>query len=83
MAHVAAHDDIRVAGRGQREVLVVFRVAAFPNDFRRLDPLTSDNHDIQKTLAAGNGGEAIELRTEDHLPVLVLDFPRQDKAVGF
>src|SRR5580658_8763084 len=83
MARVAAHDDIRVACSGERKVLVVLRVAAFAHSIRRLNSLSGDNHDVEKTLTASDGREPIELWTEDDFPVLVLNLPRQDQAVGF
>jgi len=82
MACVAAHDDIRITRRGQRQVLVVSWVAAFPHEFGRLDPFTGDNHDVKNQLPSLNRNKPIELWTKDDLTVLILDALRQDKTVG-
>ncbi len=46
MTHVTAHNDVRFAGGGKCQVLVVFRVAALAYDFRRFDALGHDFDDI-------------------------------------
>ncbi len=82
MTGVAAHDDIRSTGRGQRQVLVVLWIAAFPHGFSGLDPLSRNDDNVENPLAPLDGDEAVELRAEDHLTVLVLDRLGEDKSVG-
>ncbi len=79
---VAAHDHIGAPGGSQRQVLVVLWIVALPHGFSRLDPLSRNDDNVENPLAPLDGDEAVELRAEDLLAVLVLDRLRKDKPVG-
>ena len=59
-----------------------FWIVALPHGFTRLDPLGRNDDNVENLLAPVNGDEAVELRPEDRLAVLVLDLLREDKPVG-
>ena len=80
---VATDDHVGPTGRSQRQVLVVLWIVALPHGFSRLDPLSRNDDNVEDPLAPLNGDEAVELWAKDHLAVLVLDRPREDKPVGW
>jgi hypothetical protein len=61
VARVAAHDDIRLAGRGQRQVFVVLWVPAFPRAFDRLHAFGGENPGVENELTPLDGDETIKL----------------------
>src|SRR6266851_449588 len=82
-SRVAAYDHIGPTGGSQRQILIVLWIVALPHSFSRLDPLSRNDDNVENPLAPLNGDEAVELRAEDNLTVLVLDLLRQDKPVGW
>lgn len=81
MAHVAAHDDIRSTGSSQRQILIILRIATLPDSFSWLDPLRSDDHNVNDTLAAFDADEAIKFWAEDDLAIFVLDHLREKQPI--
>ena len=75
MMHVAAYDDIRFAGSRQRQVSVILGIAAFLHRRGGLDPLCSDDDEVENPLSACNGNVPIKFRPKDDLPIFVFDFP--------
>ncbi len=83
MANVTADDKICTTVYRQRQVLVVFRVAALACNRHRLDPFSRDQHDVEYSLTTLNGYETIELGSKDDLAIFVFDFARENEPVGF
>jgi len=82
MAHLAAHDDICSTSSSQLQVLVILRITTFPDGLGRFDPLRSNDHDIEDSLATFDGDKSIKLRAKDHLAIFVLDRMREKQAIG-
>src|SRR5260370_11869301 len=81
MVRIAAHDDIGPPGNGERQILVVLWIAAFADAFTGFDPFGREDDNVENAMSALHRDEPVEFRTEDDLPVLILDLLRQDEAV--
>lgn len=82
MVNITAHDDRRLTCECERQIFVVLGVSALTHGGRMLDPIRSNDNQIQNALAVLGGDIPIELLPKEDFPILVLDFLREQSRLG-
>lgn len=81
MMHVTAHNDIRFAGRSQRQIFVVLRIDALADDFSGLDCRGGHRNDVENSLPTLNRHISVEFWTGKDVAIFIFDFLREQERV--
>ncbi len=73
MAHIAADDDVCGASGSKRQIPVVIRILTFDHGFGRLDAIGCQKDDVQDPAPMLDRDEAVELGTEQYVPVFLFN----------